>query len=233
MASVLKTSSQPHPVHAAGERVATSAANLAGFNLSDLAEQGRQQIASCREIASKIVGDAQQQADAIAKQAKKEGYAEGQKKAAEDSDKKIKAAAEQRAKEQLALIHAAVEQLYRTYEQWMQQYADSLITIAIASSERIVQNQLSADKAVLVRWVKDAIESTRASSKLTVAIHPEMLAELGQAIDEMIAGPEFSIDTHLVPDETLELTSVVVRQDGGEIEAGLRAQLDRLSEMLR
>lgn len=67
---------------------------------------------------------------------------------------------------------------------------------------------------------------------LTVAVHPETLAELGTLLDDLVASPEYPTNTHVVPDETLEMTDVVVRQDGGEIQAGLRTQLERLSEIL-
>ena len=63
-------------------------------------------------------------------------------------------------------------------------------------------------------------------------MHPETLAQLGQAIDELLASPDLPEQTHVQPDESVSRSDVVVRQAGGEIRAGLQTQLERLEEML-
>ncbi len=231
MASILKSRSTA----AAGanlDRATNTTTGLAGFNLSDLADVGRRQLDESRSTAAKIIQDAQQQAELICKRAHDEGYQLGLQKASQDNDAKIKSAAEERAQEQLALIRLAVEKLHVSHEAWMSEYAESLTSIALLAAERIVRGKLEAEKTILVCWVKDAIQSTRAASKLTVAVNPEMLAELGAALDDLVASPEYPFNTQVVPDESLDMTAVVVRQDGGEIRAGLVEQLQRLSEML-
>ena len=210
----------------------SSTTGLAGFNLDDLADVGRRQLDGSRAAAEKIIAAAQVQASEVLAKARQEGYNAGLASASADNEATIKAASEARAKEQLALIRTAVENLYRAHEEWMDEYAQSLTSMALSAAERIVRAQLESDKTILIRWAEEAIKSTRASSKLTVAVHPEMLAELGTLLDDLVASPEYPTNTHVVPDETLEMTDVVVRQDGGEIQAGLRTQLDRLSEML-
>ena len=52
-----------------------------------------------------------------------------------------------------------------------------------------------------------------------------------QALDEMLAAPDLPEKTRVVPDESVGRTEVVVRQSGGEIQAGLEAQLRRLEEL--
>lgn len=210
----------------------SSTTGLAGFNLDDLADVGRRQLDGSRAAAEKIIADARSQASEVLAKARQEGYDEGLANASADNDATIKAASETRAKEQLALIRTAVEDLYRAHEEWMDEYAQTLSSMALSAAERIVRAKLESEKTILIRWAEEAIKSTRASSKLTVAVHPEMLAELGTLLDDLVASPEYPTNTHVVPDETLEMTDVVVRQDGGEIQAGLRTQLERLSEML-
>ncbi len=210
----------------------SSTTGLAGFNLDDFADVGRRQLDGSRAAAEKIIAAAQTQASEVLAKARQEGYDAGLASASVDNEATIKAASEKRAKEQLALIHKAVDDLYRAHEEWMDEYAQSLTTMALSAAERIVRAKLESEKTILVRWAEEAIKSTRAASKLTMAVHPEMLAELGTLLDDLVASPEYPTNTHVVPDETLEMTDVVVRQDGGEIQAGLRTQLERLSEML-
>jgi flagellar assembly protein FliH len=84
---------------------------------------------------------------------------------------------------------------------------------------------------LVVDWAADAVRSARSACELTIAVHPETLAQLGQAFDEMLASPDLPENTRVVPDETVGPTEVAVRQSGGQIQAGLQAQLRRLEEL--
>ena len=114
----------------------------------------------------------------------------------------------------------------------MQSYADSLNTIALAAAERIVRRELSIDPQLIVSWARQAISSARAASQLTVAVNPETLAMLGPALDDMLSSHDLPEQTFVEPDSSVGPTEVVVRQTGGEIQAGLYAQLKRLEELL-
>ena len=124
------------------------------------------------------------------------------------------------------------QQMHAVHESWMQQYAESLTQIALAASERIVMQRLESESELLVKWAGEALRSTRASTSLTLAVHPETLAQLGGSFDELLASSDLPEQTHVEPDESVDRSAVVVRQNGGEIRTGLRAQLQRLEELL-
>lgn len=228
MATVLKSKSPAGPAKPTG-----GVTGLAGFNLNDLADQGRQQLEATRAEIRTLLSKAQEQAEQMRKQADQRGYQEGLQRAQVDADEKLRKRAEARAKQQLALIRGATEQLHRSHGEWMQQYGEALSGIALAAAERIVRSRLEQEPELLVRWADEALRSTRTASRLTVAVHPETLAELGPLFDELLASSDLPEQTHVEPDESLTRSEVVVRQSGGEIRAGLEAQLSRLEEMLR
>jgi len=227
MAIVLKSDSPSDKVPAARD-----VSGLAGFNLSDLADEGRERLEQCRAHIREMLDEATKQAEAIRREADERGYNAGLERAAVDADKKLKEEAEARASNGLKLINQAVQQLHTIHEQWMQQYAQSLTRISLAAAERIVTKRLEDEPDLLVRWAGEALRSTRAATRLTLAVHPETLAQLGQAFDELLASSDLPEKTHVEPDESLDRDSVVVRQTGGDIEAGLQAQLRRLEELL-
>lgn len=227
MANVLKSGSLPEKTAAV-----RSVSGLAGFNLDDLASMGRSRLDECRVQVRKMFDDAAVQAEQVRKTAESEGYQEGLRRAAVDADAKLQAAAEQRAKEALHVLNQAVEQMHRGYEDWMTKYSKLLHTIALASAEKIVRRKLEDEPEILVKWAEEAITSTRAAARLTLAVHPETLARLGEALDLMLVSPGLPEQTHVEPDETLPRDSVVVRQMGGDIHAGLDAQLQRLEMLL-
>ncbi|MFK8112579.1 MAG: FliH/SctL family protein [Rubripirellula sp.] len=227
MAIVLKSESPAEKGPAA-----RSVAGLAGFNLNDLADEGRVRLDQCRVQVRQMLEQANKDAEQIRKEAEQKGYDEGLKRAAVDADKKLAKQAEIRAKDGLQAITKAVGHLYSVHEKWMQQYAESLNRTALSAAERIVLRRLETEPELLVKWAKEALHSTRSSSSLTLAVHPETLAQLGRAFDELLASSDLPEQTHVEPDESVKLGEVVVRQIGGEISAGLQSQLQRLEEML-
>jgi flagellar biosynthesis/type III secretory pathway protein FliH len=207
-------------------------AGLAGFNLSDLASEGRQQLEECRQQAEQMLADAQQQADRIRRDAEQQGYQDGLQRGLEEAETKIQESAEQRARTGLDLVRSAVAQLHDEHQAWMTQYAQAITEVSLAATERIVRSQLQREPQLLVQWAEDAVRSARSACQLTVAVNPETLALLGQSLDEMLAAPDLPEQSHVLPDESVGPTEVVIRQTGGEIRAGLIAQLRRLEELL-
>lgn len=227
MAIVLKHDGDSDKAPAARE-----VSGLAGFNLNDLADEGRTRLSECRALIEQMLSEARTEAEQIRSEADARGYQEGLDRAAVDADQKLQDAAQQRAAKSLQSMHTAVQQLHQSYEQWMQQYSESLNTIALAAAEKIVGHHLDREPQLLVQWADEALRRARSATRLTVAVHPETLAVLGQSLDELIASPDLPEKTHVEPDESLRRSDVVVRQVGGEIRAGLTDQLQRLEELL-
>lgn len=227
MAFVLKSKSKSEK-----SVVSREVTGLAGFNLNDLADEGRSQLEQCRSQVRQMLADAEKESISIRQDAHRQGYQAGQEKANIDAEKKLQQAAESRAKESLKLIRQAVDQLHQTHQQWMQQYTDVLTRTALAAAERIVMRKLDHEPEILVQWAAEAVRSTRAATNLAVAVHPETLAQLGPDFDKLLASPDLPEQTHVEPDESVDRFGVVVRQQGGSIDAGLHAQLQRLEELL-
>lgn len=205
---------------------------LAGFNLDDLADQGRKQIAACQEKCNEMLEQAKRDAEQLRAEAERKGYEEGLSRAEKDFDQKLQEQSEAKAKSQLALLHSGAQQVRDQYQAWLEQYADALNTVALSAAERLVGDELQRRRELLVGWTKEALQSTRSAATLTVAVHPETLAELGESLDKLLASPEFPEQTHVEADESVDRTEVIVRQPGGDIQAGLLARMDRLREML-
>ncbi|TWU57517.1 FliH/SctL family protein [Rubripirellula reticaptiva] len=227
MANVLKSDSFTEKSAAA-----RSVSGLAGFNLNDLADEGRSRLDQCRTQVRQMIDEATKQGEQIQKKAAEDGYQEGLKRAAVDAETKLQNAAELRAKEAVQVLSQAVQQMHQEYESWMQQYSQTLNSIALAAAQRIVRKKLDNEPEILVRWAEEALTSTRSATRLTLAVHPETIAQLGEALDLMLVSPGLPEQTHVEPDETLPRDSVVVRQLGGDIDAGLEMQLKRLETML-
>lgn len=233
-------------------------AGLAEFNLSDLAEQGRMELQRCRKQVEAMMEEGRLEAEKLKQNAKTQGHREGKQAAASEIEQRIAQEADVKAKARVESLQNAVVQMREQYDAWMQQYADVLTHTAIAVAERLTRSQLtlpndaderstrtnqqtatgadsgesSSSEHLIVRWAREALHSTRSASRLTLAVHPDTLATLGKSLDELLAHPDLPEQSVVIPDETLAIGDIVVRQDGGEISAGLDAQLNRLREEL-
>ena len=234
MASVLKSESNQVPATESGlDSAAREVSGLAGFNLNDFASEGQKHLEECSRQVRKMLDQAEVDAKQIRKDAERKGHEEGLRKAEAQLEQRVKTEGDQRAKSGLKIIEDAVAQMHENYGQWMQRYTELLNGIALAAAEKITHRKLEQESDLLLTWVTEAVMSTRSAQRLSVAVHPETLVDLGEKLDELLASPDLPESTYVVPDASLGRTEVVVRQTGGEIQAGLDAQISRLAELLR
>jgi len=212
---------------------ASSPSGLAGFNLDDLARQAHQRLNDCRDEVSRMLDAAKLEAEQIRTLANAEGLAKGRELAAQEADKKLQTAIQQRMGEHAGAVKSMIDQIASQHQTWMQQYAETLVSLVMAISERVVRAKLDREPAILVRWTAEALSATRSAQRITVAVHPETLAELGKDLDELLATPGLPENSSLIPDDTVSRTGVVVRQLGGQVDAGLETQLATLQRLLK
>lgn len=228
MANVLKaTNPLPQSTNAARD-----VSGLAGFNLDDLASEGRTRLKECQQQVEQMLQKAREDAAILRAEAKTHGYQEGLEKAAVDADAKLKAEAKTQAAQSLKLIEETVAEMHRGHEAWMNAYVESLHSIALAAGEKLCRRDLSGDSDLMVKWASEAVHSARSASRLSIAVHPETLVQIGEQLDELLASPGLPEQSQVVPDASLPRSEISVRQTGGEIKAGLDAQLERLTHLL-
>jgi flagellar assembly protein FliH len=226
MATVLKSHSPQAPL------ATTSPSGLAGFNLADLSQQARRQLEACQQEIVRMQAEAAAEIEVLRRQAHAEGLAAGRQEAAREAQNIIKAAVDARVGEHGLAVKSMVQQLAKLHEQWMQQYADSLVSLVVAVAQRVIRKQLQREPEVVLRWTHEALAAARSANRLTIAVHPETLAQLGGALDELLNQPGLPEESSILPDESVPIDGVIVRQLGGEVVITLDSQLERLQELL-
>jgi flagellar assembly protein FliH len=161
-----------------------------------------------------------------------EGLEQGRKQAAAEADKQLQHALQQRMGEHAGAVKMMVNQIAVQHDTWMKQYAETIVALVIEISERVIRAKLDREPEILVRWAADALTATRSAQRITVAVHPETLAELGTDLEQLLRTPGLPEDSTLVPDESISRTGVVVRQLGGNVDAGLETQMETLRRLL-
>jgi len=211
---------------------ASSPSGLVGFNLDDIARQTQTRLNDSRDEVARMLDAVKVEAVSIREKAHAEGLAAGREQARTEADASLQASLQKRMGEHAGAVRSMVEQIAAEHEQWMQQYSKSLVGLVIEVSQRVVRAALEREPEILVRWTADALAATRSARRIIVAVHPETLAELGKDLEELLRTPGLPEDSTLIPDESVSRTGVVVRQLGGEVDAGLETQLATLSRLL-
>jgi len=211
---------------------ASSPSGLAGFNLDDLSQQAQKRLADCQAEVVRLLDAARVEAQALRDNAIADGLAEGRKRAADEAQAALQIALQARMGEHSVAARSMVDQIATQHQRWMQSYADTVIQLAIDVAERVIRARLTHEPEILIRWAADALTATRSAKRITVAVHPETLAELGKDLDELLATPGLPEDSTIVPDASVARAGVVVRQLGGEVDVSLHTQLDVLQRLL-
>jgi flagellar assembly protein FliH len=210
----------------------SSPSGLAGFNLDDLSRQAHQRLSDCRDEVARMLEQARTDSEQLRRAAHAEGLAAGREQAVKEADQKLQAAIQLRIGEHANVVKAMVNQIAEQHNDWLRGYAETLVGLVVEVSERVIRRKLEQEPAILVRWASDGLTAARSAQRLTVAVHPETLAELGADLEQLLRTPGLPEDSTLIPDESVARTGIIIRQLGGEVDAGLTAQLATLRRLL-
>lgn len=216
----------------ASTKAARDVSGLAGFNLDDLAGQGKASLEAARAEVRRMIADAKAQVQSLHEDAKRQGFAEGKQQAQVDFERRVNEAAESKSTASVATMKNSVAKMQQQLNEWMSAYNDHLNHLIIAATERIVGKKLQDEPELIVRWTADALQATRSATKLVIAVHPDTLVNLGDQFETILQWSELPEQTEVRPDESVAIGDVSIRQTGGEIRAGLTAQIQRLAELL-
>jgi flagellar biosynthesis/type III secretory pathway protein FliH len=229
MASILKPNQSP----ADQGRQESGFASAAGFNLDDFAAAGVRHLKAAEAEAQRVLEDARREAEVIKANASKQGLEQGLQQAQLEADARVKEAVDQELSRHVPLLESIVQQISDLETSYLDSFRENLLGTALAAAERLTLARLDREPELLTRWAEKAIGLAKSARRLTVAIHPETLAEHGTHLEALLAAPGMPEDTRIEPDETVEPAGVVVRCDGGSVDMTLSSQLERLDEMLR
>jgi flagellar biosynthesis/type III secretory pathway protein FliH len=223
------------------ERADVVASGAVVLDLADIARQGEAMLDAARREAASIVAAARAERDRLIADASQTGHAEGLARGLREGratgEAEGRSLAHGAYAEKLAGLVAAwteaLGELQRRRDHLLVECRREVLAIALEIAGRVTHRVVSGDDRVVCDQIEAALRLAVKPTRAVIAIAPEdeamARAEL-PAIVERLTGIEAA---ELVVDPALGAGSCTLRTAaGGEVDASVRTQLDRIAAVL-
>lgn len=211
------------------------------LDLGDLQRQAEQIKDRTQQEAAKIISDARVERERLIAEARQVGLTLGHAQGleaglAEGRTQGIAQAAAERRKELDVLITGwtkALDEFVQERESVLAEARREVLTLACAMAERIVRRVISVDPAAVAVQIEKVLALVARPTRIVLRVNPRDEAAARDAMPALMARFPFAEHAEVCVDEALLPGSCrATTAGGGEIDASIRTQLDRLAEAI-
>jgi flagellar assembly protein FliH len=210
---------------------------LQAFSMKDIEAHARSIILRAQQQAEQLLAEAQSESETLKARAMADGLAEGRTNAlakGTEEGKKLglqQALSEHRAQltNVIKAITTATQQLDAAREQLNAAAKTEIIHLGVAIARRVTKRQGALDPNVLTENVHEAMKLVTQTTDIRIAIHPQQKQTLVDALPKLsLTWPKLQ-HVQLIEDATLAPGGCRILTAGGEIDADLDRQIDRIA----
>lgn len=216
------------------------------LDLGDLRRQGEAIIQRAREQAAAIVREAEAERDRLVAGAAERGYAEGlargleegRARGREEGHAEAMEAARQHAEALCASWEAALAEFTERREAMLLEARMDVLRLAVLIAEKVTKRVVRIDPEVAAAQVESVLGLIARPTEVVLSINPEDRAVVERVLPGVMARLGTVRGVELRDDANLERGSCVARMrgndgvGGGEIDASISTQLDRIVSAL-
>lgn len=215
---------------------ATTRAAVA-LDLGDLARQGEMIRAKAREEAARIIEEAKRERERLIATAAQEGRAAGYSQGLEAGRTQGAAEGAERAlaerREALAALERmwgeALEAFSQRREQMVASARQDIVRVAAILASKVCRRAIELDPEIVKDQMEAVLRTISHPTRLVLWVHPDDLALARESAPGMLERFDMVRHAELIADASIERGSCVARlEDGGEIDASVGTQIERL-----
>jgi flagellar assembly protein FliH len=169
---------------------------------------------------AELVTAARDQAEQIAANARAEGYETGYAEGV--------ARAERELQDLFRFAETAVREIADTRTRIIEESEDALVELAVQVASKVLQTSLEIEPRHVTGVLRGALRKAYVRDHVQVVCNPDDLALIEQASSDLAAQVGTLHNLELIGDRRITRGGVVVRTPGGDVDATLESQLDRL-----
>jgi len=197
-------------------------------------EEARQRVenilAGAMDERDQILSEANEQAAAIADQAKNEGYLEGFSKGFEEAVQEFKDENTPKA----VMIADLLEGLSDHHTQLVRQSEDDLVDLALAVAQKIVGKAVETDPAIIAQMLHGIIDENKREEYIKITLSPDLTAikaKAGKDVRSLLE--KLGANVSVVNDPAAPKDSIMMETPKGVVDVSIQTQLDNLSAVIR
>jgi flagellar assembly protein FliH len=211
-------------------------AGLSTFSMRDVEEQARAVLLRARQGAERLLAEAQREAAALRERAVAEGMVEGRREGIARGIEEGRNMGRQQAIEEFRLqftqavgaLTEAMTDLEAGRGELEAAALEEVVALSVAVARRVTKRQGQVDPAVLTENLREAMKLVVHGADVKVAIHPSQRAALEVALPALRLEVPRLGHVELTDDPSVEPGGCRVYAGGGQIDATLDEQLDRV-----
>src|SRR4051812_27584040 len=210
--------------------------NLVAFSMRDVEEQARALLARARQTAERLLAEAQREAAAMKQRAAAEGLVEGRREGIARGIEEGRTMGRQQAVEEhraqftqaVAALNEAMADLESSRVELEAAGLEEVVGLAVAVARRVTKRQGLIEPEVLTENLREAMKLVVHAGDVKVAIHPSQRQALEVALPALRLEVPRLGHVELGEDASIDPGRCRVHAGGGEIDATLDEQLDRV-----
>jgi flagellar assembly protein FliH len=208
----------------------SAAAQAKPFNMGDIEAHARRMLLKARQDADQLLAAAQAEAEKIKAAAHIEGLASGKKEGLAQGKaeglKQGKAEAFEKESKQLSelltLMQQAMQQLNDQQQELMNRSEAEVLPLALAIAEKVTRRMGTLDPRVVEANAREAVRLVLSRHDIRIAANPGRLKQQWPQLERIT----------IIEDPSITPGGCRVTTAGGEIDADLQSQLDRIAREL-
>ena len=207
------------------------------MDLGDLHRRGQAVVAAAKDEAARILKEAHEERDRLIGDATEVGHEAGYKDGhAKGHQEGMVKGIEQAHEDHAQRLEAMAKSWEGTLEQWEKDRGELMIhartevvELAASIAGRVIKRTVDLDPEVVVDQLEAVLEILVTPTDIHVRVHPQDMELLGRVMPGMVERCASAKHAELIGDDSLDPGScVVLTKGGGEIDASIQTQLDRV-----
>ena len=217
-------------------KASAAPAGLTPFSMRDVEEQAKTLLVRARQAAEKLLAEARREAAAMKERALAEGMVEGRREGIARGIEEGRNIGRQQAVEEhraqftqaVSALTDAMNDLEAGRAELEAAALEEVVELAVAVARRVTKRQGTIDPAVLTENLRDAMKLVVHAADVKVAIHPSQRQALEVALPALRVEIPRLGHVELSDDPSIDPGGCRVYAGGGQIDATLDEQLDRV-----
>lgn len=185
-------------------------------------------IEEAKSQAKEILDKAKSEAEDYKKEAFQRGFAEGEDKAKREIEERYNLIFEN----ELLQLKRIIEVFRNSYQETIKQAEQALVKLALDIAEKIIKEEATKNKEIVLRMVKEGLCRVLDRAKLVLHIHPEELNFVEKNKQKLLATLEGIEDFEIRQDTRVDIGGCIIETESGSVEVRLDKQIKEIRKAL-